>query len=208
MAHDPCAWNPRRSTPHTCPPGAICSLPNIPGGTFPRGGGRDGGEAVTDLLMTRTARISDCGRYRYLLTRTWGEAPPLPFVMLNPSVADAEVDDPTIRRCIWFARREGAGGIVVTNLYAWRATRPADLWKAEDPCGPDNDAVLVSVATQARADGVPLVCAWGAHGGNSNRLIVLMQQVGGTMACLGRTKQGKPRHPLYVRGDQPLEVFP
>ena len=158
--------------------------------------------------MRKSAVISDCRRYRYLLERYWADAPALPFVMLNPSTADAEVDDSTIRRCMAFAKREGGGGIIVANLYAYRATDPASLWARSDPYGPENDHYLTDVARFAAQTGVPLVCAWGTHGGRNNRPIVLMQQAGAKLACLGRTKDGHPRHPLYVRGDQRLEAYP
>jgi len=103
---------------------------------------------MTDLLLQRGAVISPCGLYRYSLTRTWSAALPLPFVMLNPSTADADIDDPTIRRCMAFARREHAGGIIVANVFAYRATSPADLWKATDPFGPWNDDTLETVARE------------------------------------------------------------
>jgi hypothetical protein len=77
--------------------------------------------------IERTATISDCGRYRYTLGRTWSDEPPVLFVMLNPSTADADVDDNTISKCIGFAKRWGHGGITVVNLYAWRATNPKEL---------------------------------------------------------------------------------
>jgi len=154
------------------------------------------------------AVVSTCGRYRYLLTRRWGESAPLRFVMLNPSIADASVDDPTIRRCVWFAKREGCGGIEVANLYAFRATKPDDLWRAPDPYGPDNDAALASLAMRATADLMPVVCAWGTQGGRNNRPIALMQQAGAAFLCLGRTKDGFPRHPLYVPGTQRMEDYP
>jgi hypothetical protein len=73
---------------------------------------------MSDLFMRRTAIISECGRYRYRLTREWGDGPLLTFAMLNPSTANAEIDDPTIRRCMSFGRREGASGISVFNLFA------------------------------------------------------------------------------------------
>jgi len=130
-------------------------------------------------MMVRSAVISPCGLYRYRLSRQWTEPSySLAFVMLNPSTADAEVDDPTIRRCIGFARREGYGGIEVVNLYAFRATSPDDLWKAKDPCGPENEGHLISIARASVGYGTPIVCAWGAHGGNSNRPIHLMQREG------------------------------
>lgn len=163
---------------------------------------------VSDLLLTRHASISPCGLYRYRLDRQWApQRHSLPFVMLNPSIADAEVDDPTIRRCMSFARREGFGGITVINLYAFRATSPDDLWKAADPYGPNNDEYLLQIANDSVGVS-PVVCAWGVHGGRNNRPIVLMQQMGADLWCLGKTKDGHPRHPLYVRGDQPLEPYP
>ncbi len=91
---------------------------------------------MSDLFVTKEAVISDCGRYRYRLTRRWGDGPLLSFIMLNPSTADAEVDDPTIRRCMGFARRDGYGGIVVGNLYAFRTTKPKALFAADNPLGP------------------------------------------------------------------------
>lgn len=161
---------------------------------------------MADQFIARAAVISTCGRYRYRLSRVWDETQAaLPFVMLNPSIADANIDDPTIRRCIGFARREGCGGIEVANLYAFRATDPDELWRQLDPEGPDNIEHLRNIALASVAYGVPIICGWGAKGGNSNRPIHVMQQAGATLVCLGRTKEGKPRHPLYVRGDQPLE---
>jgi len=159
-------------------------------------------------IFTRTARISDDGLYRYRLERVWDDAlPSLGFVMLNPSTADALVDDPTIRRCIGFARREKAGGLIVCNLYAFRATNPADLWNARDPYGPENDEELVNLSYYAKLTGRPIVCGWGAHGGSWNKPIVQLQKHSPQLVCLGRTKSKKPRHPLYVRADQPLEPF-
>lgn len=102
-----------------------------------------------------SAKISDCGQYRYTLTR--GDAPRLCFVMLNPSTADATLDDPTIRRCLGYAKREGCAGLEVLNLYALRATNPADLWKHHDPVGPDNDRELYWAASRY----MRMVAAWG-----------------------------------------------
>ncbi len=158
-------------------------------------------------LVRKAATVSLCGLYRYRLDRFWGAAPALPFVMLNPSTADAEIDDPTIRRCMGFARREGAGGVIVCNLYAFRATRPDDLWRAADPCGPDNEKALSGLASWASYAGMPIVCAWGTHGGKNNRPIALMLDAGAKLLCLGLTKGGHPRHPLYVRGDEPLVSY-
>lgn len=156
----------------------------------------------------RAAVISDCGRYRYRLERTWGEAPPMAFVMLNPSTADADIDDPTIRRCMSFARRDGRGGIVVVNLFGLRSTDPKGLAESDNPYGPGNfDAI--GLVLEAKGD---IVCAWGAHGQavSAAKSFMLRATKGyhTPLKCLGKTRDGSPRHPLYVKGDQPLEAFP
>ena len=158
----------------------------------------------------KSAVISDCGMYRYRLERYWGPGDMLqPFIMLNPSTADAEVDDPTIRRCIHFAQREGAAGIVVVNLFAFRATSPADMHRAAAPHGPDNEATLTKMAMDAVTNEMPIICAWGTGGGATALAVTtLLECFNPKLVCLGKTKDGHPRHPLYVRGDQPLEVFP
>lgn len=161
--------------------------------------------------VEKSAVISDCGAYRYSLTRKWGDGALLPFIMLNPSTADAEQDDPTIRRCMGFARREGAGGIVVANLFAFRSPSPAALFAADDPAGPQNWLTLCRLAVQATEKGVPIICAWGAHGHELPQATgaqLMFEAAEVALRCLGRTKNGSPRHPLYVRADQPLESFP
>jgi len=171
-------------------------------------------ETTPDLLgdcLYRDALISPCGQYRYLLVRQWNRSKPyLPFVMLNPSTADAQQDDPTIRRCMSFARREGCGGIVVVNLYALRSTDPKRLRDAGDPVGPLNGRVIYDAAVVAAEAGVPVICAWGvnditqAAGG----ALAQAREAGANIMCLGKTSAGHPRHPLYVKGDQPLERYP
>lgn len=153
-----------------------------------------------------SAIISTCGKYRYRLDRPGdltATRGPAVFIMLNPSVADAQLDDPTIRRCRSFAQAWGCNGLVVANLYAYRATKPADLWQAADPVGPDNDEHLLQVAAEAGQ----IVCAWGA-GARPDRVAAvtrMLASAGAQLRCLGVTKlTGAPRHPLYVRGDQPL----
>lgn len=158
--------------------------------------------------MIKTARISKCGAYRYRLTRYWGPGPMLPVCMLNPSTADAEFDDPTIRRCIGFAKRENCGGIVVGNLYALRATKPGAVKKCVDPYGPENEDVMYELACTAVANDLPVLCAWGAHGsirGGDRKAVDAFRREGARMVCLGKTAAGHPRHPLYVRADQPFE---
>lgn len=165
---------------------------------------------MTDLRLDlggSDATISPCGTYRYDLTRRWGDGPTATWVMLNPSTADASTDDPTIRRCIGFSKREGCGGLRVVNLYALRATDPAELVRHPDPHGPDNPAMLIDTARAARR-GELVVVAWGSH----PMAVRGASEVGGPLAtagavCLGRTKAGHPRHPLYVKGDQPLEPW-
>lgn len=150
-----------------------------------------------------SAKISDCGQYRYTLTR--GDAPRLCFVMLNPSTADATLDDPTIRRCLGYAKREGCAGLEVLNLYALRATNPADLWKHHDPVGPDNDRELYWAASRY----MRMVAAWGANAkpDRVKQVRNILEGNGITLFHLGLTKDGSPKHPLYLRADAPLELL-
>jgi len=167
-------------------------------------------------LPRSSAVISSCGRYRYWLERRWSASLPLTFVMLNPSTADATIDDPTIRRCAGFARREGAGGIVVVNLYAFRATNPRDLASAADPVGTECDAHL-DVAGACGCPGAPIIAAWGAtkvgrapYREHDERVAGVLARLRGfgPVHCLGSTASGAPRHPLYLPGDAPLTVLP
>lgn len=150
-----------------------------------------------------SAVISSCGQYRYWLERAGDllAARPLPFLMLNPSTADAQLDDPTIRRCRGFAKTLGYSGIIVVNLYALRSTDPAALWAHPDPVGPENDQHIIRAT-----DSGEVVCAWGANAQRERvEDVVRMLRYGGRrMHCLGTTRDGHPRHPLYVRADQPL----
>lgn len=161
-------------------------------------------------VIIRAADISPCGTWRYRLTRQWAAGPMLPFIMLNPSTADASIDDPTIRRCMGFARREGMSGIVVGNLYAQRATNPSDLLGMEHAYGPKNGDALLALADDALLANLKVVCAWGASErarDNAWRAKSVMKGSGVRMVCLGKTASGAPRHPLYVKGDQPFEDF-
>lgn len=144
-----------------------------------------------------SAVMSECGRYRYRLRREWlgGEGDVL-FIMLNPSTADAERDDPTIRRCVGFARRWGFRRLWVGNLFAWRATHPFDLVRAPDPVEPDNDEHLIGMAANAEV----IVAAWGSYRALRGRDKDVRQIIGG-LECLGVTKRGHPRHPLYLPYD-------
>lgn len=148
----------------------------------------------------KSAVISDCGTYRYFLLR--GEQNQLPFIMLNPSTADDKLDDPTIRRCMGFAERFGYDGIVVMNLYALRATNPKELWTHSDPVGPENDLWLSGMSFH----NPEIVCAWGANAKEDRvkHVAEMLTNCGAKLKCLGTTKSGAPRHPLYIKGDQPL----
>lgn len=157
----------------------------------------------------KTADLSACHEYRFSLTRSWDATPLAPgqrpgrrclFVMLNPSTADAMEDDPTIRRCVGFARSWGFTLLHVVNLFAYRATVPADLYNRADPVGQNNDGWILDAARAADQ----VVCAWGAHGGyrsRGNEVASLLRGEGIALFCLGETDEGHPRHPLYLKAD-------
>ncbi len=154
--------------------------------------------------MISSAVVSDCGRYRYALTRRWASGPMALFIMLNPSTADAEVDDPTIRRCIGFAKREGCGALRVENLFAWRATKPDEMFAQGGVAVGEADAAIRQ-AVQAM-DGL-VIAAWGGDRRAEKRareVTALLNELGVEVLCLGATKAGAPRHPLYVRRDAAL----
>lgn len=157
--------------------------------------------------LERSAEISECGRYRWCLRRSWkhgGNGKTICFVLLNPSVADAAQDDPTLRRCMAFTRAWGFSSLSVRNLFPFRATDPADLRLAEDPTGgARGDVELVAAKT---ADLV--VCAWGANGdfrGRGQQALKLL--AGKPLHCLKLTKHGHPQHPLYMSGNAVPVLF-
>lgn len=150
--------------------------------------------------LKSSAEISECGRYRYWLRRSYlhgGNGQVVAFLMLNPSTADALQDDPTIRRCLAFTRAWGYSILSVRNLFALRATDPKELLTAEDPIGPQNDAELLALRTAHL-----VIAAWGAKVPFGRDRKVLELLAGVPLFCLGTTKDGSPRHPLYVRGNQ------
>ena len=124
------------------------------------------------------------------------------FVGLNPSTADKIKDDPTARKCMRFAESWGYGGIILANLFAYRATDRRKLKVASDPVGPDNDPWLTRLADEA---GI-IIAAWGVHGGFMGRDQVVMDLLG-EVHSLGLTKEGKPRHPLYLKSDGRPRLF-
>ena len=164
--------------------------------------------------MRGTAVMSQCGRYRYSLSRLLGDdkrdcplltprddVRPCVFIMLNPSTADAALDDPTIRRCVRYATDWGYDELIVVNLFAYRATSPADLMRAEKPVGPASyhyTSQAVKAATER--DGI-VVCAWGAHGGHLGRsdyMLEWLTERNAPAAYLRLTKGGEPGHPRYL----------
>jgi len=153
------------------------------------------------------AVISDCGRYRYTLHRDIPQpvrwVRPMLFVMLNPSTADAEKDDATIRRCLAFAKREGCTSLTVVNLFAWRATDPKELSEnMANAVGPENDRYIQEQVSKHGTGWI--VASWGAHPlakDRAKRVIHLL----GDVWCLGTTKDGSPKHPLYLSDKSPLK---
>lgn len=130
--------------------------------------------------VTRDAFLSPCRTYRWWLRRYWSTAPLLAIVGLNPSTADATKDDPTIRRCVGFARSWGHGGIVMLNLFAFRSTDPIALLNAGDPVGPLNDGYLAQHTSERR-----VLCAWGARGGDRARVVAQnLRALGRELVCL------------------------
>ncbi len=147
--------------------------------------------------LSRGAAISPCGNYRYSLERGWAQGgKKVLFIGLNPSTADATTDDPTIRRCVGFAKAWGYSGMLMGNLFAYRATDPSVLRRVADPIGPENDGCLKELHSRAAMT----VAAWGNLGSWTGRDKALLRMLGPTMS-LGTTKSGYPRHPLYVPGD-------
>lgn len=161
------------------------------------------------LLLGSDAVLSVDGVYRYELIREWKQfGKRMVFIMLNPSTADASVDDPTIRRCMGYARREGCGGIKVYNLFALRATDPKELAKSADPNGESNYYHVSTALEIAEEWRDIVVAAWGAYPKARRSGVYKLIANHPNVRCLGTTANGSPRHPLYVKGDQPLTEWP
>ncbi|PSL18529.1 DUF1643 domain-containing protein [Shimia abyssi] len=144
------------------------------------------------------ATYSDCGTYRYSLTRVWDDsAAKVTFIMLNPSKATEAQNDPTIERCERRARALGFGGFCATNIFALRETNPRILRNHPNPVGPDNDSIVAECCRWADV----IVAAWGAHGVHleqGSRMRRVLAGLDRTIHALGTTKHGHPRHPLYI----------
>lgn len=155
--------------------------------------------------MLKGAVIDETGMYRYSLRRIWdSELPCVAFVMLNPSIADDEIDDPTIRRCIGFAKSWGYGSLEVVNLFAYRATDPDELKLCLDPIGPDNDKYINEAICRAGM----IITAWGTKGSLMRRNKEVMKILHPySPKCLEITKAGHPKHPLYVAANIRLQNY-
>jgi hypothetical protein len=156
--------------------------------------------------MEYEAVFDASGRYRYSLWRAWSnDSPRIVFILLNPSTADEQRNDPTIRRCIGFALGWNYGSVEVVNLFAYRATNYRELFKVSDPVGEENNRFL----TQAVERYSTVVVGWGIRGTLLGRDRQVLSLLAGRkdVYCLGITKDGLPRHPLYVKGDCILVPF-
>lgn len=155
---------------------------------------------------TSGAEFTDCRTWRYRLWRIWDDSVPYAnFLMLNPSIADGNILDPTVTRCVNFARNWGYGGLHVTNLFSLVSTDPDGLYRAADPVGEGNDRAILETAQKA---GV-VVCAWGNHGvitGRRGAVLGMLRGAGVKLTYLRMNGTGEPAHPLYLPGDLvPLE---
>lgn len=156
----------------------------------------------------RGAILSPDGIYRYNLWRLWDKSVvPLIFVGLNPSTADGEKDDPTILKCTHFASSWGYGGFYMVNLFALRATDPKELKKSADPIGPENDSYLLQMFGKSGL----VLPIWGTKGifmGRDRAVLEMLRLRRVDVFCLGQTKDGHPRHPLYLKNETKMVPFP
>lgn len=155
-----------------------------------------------------TTTFSPCRTYRYTLWRDWSDlmVPSTGYLMiigLNPSTADETQDDPTIRRCIGFAKAWGFTALCMTNLFAFRATDPKDMKAAADPIGPDNDHHLHEKAAGAGM----VLAAWGNHGSHLGRAAQVIKTIS-NLHCLRANADGSPQHPLYLPAHLKPQKYP
>ena len=151
----------------------------------------------SDERAESVVTFSACEGYRYTLTRRWGAGPGVMFLMLNPSTADEFKNDPTVERCERRARTLGYGAFRVCNIFAFRATDPKVMRATADPVGPHNDKAIIEGCAWANA----VVAAWGTHGahlGRGPQVQAMLVGAGVTPFALGLSKDGHPKHPLYI----------
>lgn len=153
------------------------------------------------------AYLSKCLKYRYFLRRIWDNTKiRVLFVMLNPSTADALIDDRTIQSCVRLCDALGFGGFEVVNLFAYRATDPEELFECDDPIGEENDNFIASAI--GRCD--LTICAWGSHKSVEKRRMRVLEMAlrrRPAVFCFAKNKDGNPKHPLYVKAGSSLYVY-
>ncbi len=162
-----------------------------------------------NLFEHRTAIWSGKGAldsvYRYRLGIVWNaDKPALTFILMNPSTASETENDPTVARCCERARRQGYGGVIILNAFAFRATDPRVMLAANDPVGPLNDRVLFDNISMVAAAGWPVILGWGqngAHRGRDKDIWALLYEAGVQPMCLKVAANGQPVHPLYIPYD-------
>ncbi|MBE7382590.1 MAG: DUF1643 domain-containing protein [Leptolyngbya sp. SIO1E4] len=149
-------------------------------------------------MINRSAQFDRTGQYRYRLDRWWnGAQPAIALIMLNPSRADHQRDDPTLRRCIGLAQQWQYGSLIVVNLFAYCTPFPKDLKTVGDPVGAENDAAILQACQQAPQ----ILLAWGNGGSlyqRDLRVLELLTPYRDRLYCLGINRTGQPRHPLYI----------
>jgi hypothetical protein len=151
--------------------------------------------------MLMNAVISDDGKYRYFISRTWGsDRKVVTFIGLNPSTADAKQNDPTVLKCIRFAKSWDATKLLMVNLFAYRSSNPRDLWRVANPVGADNDGWILRAVEEADI----VVAAWGNNGSYIGRANEVAKRFHGQLRALRVTKQGMPGHPLYIPAETKL----
>lgn len=149
-----------------------------------------------DLFTKRTATYSPCGKYRYTLRIVWDESLPICcFIMLNPSTATEHANDPTVTRCIGFAQSWRCGGVLVLNIFAYRATDPVEMKRQDDPIGPEN--TLAHLWNHVQDITGPVIAAWSNHGTHRGRGDAV-RAIMGDLQCLKINADGSPSHPLYL----------
>ena len=154
-------------------------------------------------FLNKAANFSSCRKYRYSLSRIWDKQKKFVlFIGLNPSTADEEMDDPTIRRCSGYAQNWGYGGLMMVNLFAYRTTFPSNLKKVKCPIGIENDKYILKLSKKADIT----VAAWGDNGNLYNRDKQVLSLVP-NLLCLKINKSGQPAHPLYLKKDLKLTKF-
>jgi len=152
--------------------------------------------------MNKTANISPCGKYRYMLGRIWDKNKKIVlYIGINPNTADDKIDNPTITRLIGFSKEFGYGGMIVVNLFAYRTPNPKDLLLVEDPVGPLNESALITFGITCD----DVVFMWGDSPTLGRDKIA--PEMFPLALCFGRSKRGNPKHPLYLKTGTPLQPF-